>query len=169
MALAVTAVGAFGLAGRVTVYPAGTRPPAVSSLSWAGGGAAASGLVVSALNSGGTVAVRNSSVFPVTVTLAADGYWLCGTPDRPGTFGPLAGGHVARMLLASRKTVTVPTAGHAGVPASDAAAVALRRCPRPGLGQEDVTVYPADASPPGVPSLSSATRNGPPPAWWCRR
>ena len=151
VALAVTAVGAFG-AGRVNVYPAGTRPPAVSGLSWAGG-AAASGLVVSALSSGGTVAVRNSSVFPVTVTLAADGYWLSGTPAAAGTFGSLAGGHVARMLLAAGKTVTVPTAGHAGVPASDAAAVALT-VSTAGPGAGSVTVYPADASPPGVPSLS---------------
>ena len=151
VALAVTAVGAFG-AGRVTVYPAGTRPPAVPGLSWAGS-ATASGLVVSALNSGGTVAVRNSSVFPVTVTLAADGYWLSGTPAAAGTFGPLAGGQVARMLLAAGKTVTVPTAGHAGVPASDAAAVALT-VSAAGPGAGSVTVYPADASPPGVPSLS---------------
>jgi hypothetical protein len=152
VALAVTAVSAFG-SGRLTVYPAGGRPPAGPGLSWARG-TAASGLVVSALSSGGTLDLHNSAVFPVTVTLAADGYWLSGTPAAAGAFAPVNGGRLGRVLVGAGATATVPAAGHGDVPASDAAAVALTVSATGTLGAGNVTVYPADASRPGVPSLS---------------
>jgi len=68
LAVAVTGAAA---GGSVTVYPAGTQPSA-PSLSWAGRDAAA-GLAVSALSSGGVVAVHNSSARPVTVALSSSG------------------------------------------------------------------------------------------------
>jgi len=168
-ALAVAAVSAFGV-GSVTVGAPGQRP-AVPSLSWAGRDAAA-GLIVSALSTSGTVAVRNNSVLPVTVTLDADGYWLSGAPAAAGTFGAAAGGQVARVRVAGGGTVTVPVAGHAGVPADVSAAVlAARTTPgatsasaglaartTPGSTAGNVTVYPVGASLPDVPSLTWAPR-----------
>ena len=74
---AALAVGVAGgqAGGSVTVYPAGASQPDVASVSWTAH-RAASGLAVSALSSDGIVAVHNSSARPVTVTLAATGYWL---------------------------------------------------------------------------------------------
>ncbi len=153
VALAVGASSGFGT-GSVTVYPAGARRPDVPGLSWAGYDAA-SGLVVSALSGSGTVALHNSSVFPVTVTLDADGYWLSGLPAAAGTFGAVDGGRVARVVVGGGQTVTVPVAGHAGVPASGAGAAALT-VQVPGAAGGSVSVYPAGASLPDVPSLAWA-------------
>ncbi|MGH3192409.1 MAG: hypothetical protein ACRDPY_37325 [Streptosporangiaceae bacterium] len=155
VALAVAATSAFGT-GSVTVYPAGAHRPDVPGLSWAGYDAA-SGLVVSALSDSGTVALRNSSIFPVTVTLDADGYWLSGLPASAGTFGAAGGGRVARVVVGGGQTVTVPVAGQAGVPASGAGAAALT-VQVLGAAAGNVTVYPADGSLPGVPSVAWAAR-----------
>ena len=135
--------------GSVTVYAAGASLPNVSSLSWPGDGTAVSGLVISALSSSGTVAVHNSSAGPITATLAADGYWLSGTPVAAGTFGPLAGGQVARVLVAGGQTVNVPVAGHGGVPAAGVGTVALAMAAATasGSGVGRIAVYPAGARP----------------------
>ena len=161
VALAV-AVSAFGT-GSVSVYPPGAGRPAAPSVSWAdassaAGGAAASGVAVSALSSGGTVAVHNSSASPAVVTLAADGYWLSGMPAAAGTFGPVGGGRVARVVVGGGQTATVPVAGLAGVPASGAGAAALSVRAAAGPAAGSVTVYPAGASLPGVASLSWPAR-----------
>jgi hypothetical protein len=157
VALAVaTAGGAVGGAvggGSVTVYPAGASPPDAPSLSWPGG-QAASGTAVSGLGGAGSVAVRNSSGHQVTVSLDADGYWLAGTPAAAGAFGSLTGARLARVVVAGGQTVTVPVAGHAGVPASGAGTVALTAAVTSGFGTGSVTVYPADARRPDGPSLS---------------
>ena len=154
VALTAAVASGFGT-GSVTVYPAGARRAGGPSLSWAGGGAA-SGLVVSALSSHGTVALRNSSFLPVTVTLDAAGYWLSGAPAAAGTFGPADGGRVARVVVGAGQTVPVPVAGHAGVPASGAGAAALAVRVAGGRSAGSVTLYPAGASLPDVASLTWA-------------
>ena len=158
VALSMAAASGFG-AGSVTVYPVGARRHAAPGLSWAGGDAA-SGLVVSGLSSSGTVAVHNSSARPVSVTLDADGYWLSGAPAAAGTFGATADRRVARVLVGAGQTVPVPVAGLAGVPASgaDAAALSVRTTSGPAAGS--LTVYPADAALPDVPSLEWAAHRG---------
>jgi hypothetical protein len=123
VALTVEAVGGWA-PGSVTVYPTGNMGPNEPSLKWPGQ-VSASGLVVSALGRGGAVSVRNSSAGPVTVTLAADGYWLSGMPAAAGTFGSLADGGVARAHVGPGQTLTVPVAGRAGIPATGVSAVAL--------------------------------------------
>ena len=153
--VALTAVASGYGTGSVTVYPVGARRPDGPSLSWAGGGAA-SGLAVSALNSHGTVALHNSSFLPVIVTLDAAGYWLSGAPAAAGTFGLADGERVARVRVGAGQTVPVPVAGQAGVPASGAGAAALAVRIAAGRSAGSVTVYPAGASQPGVPSLSWA-------------
>jgi hypothetical protein len=80
-------------AGSVTVSAGGAGRPAVPSLSWAAHHGA-SGLVVSQLGSGGTVAVHNFSAYPATVILAAAGYWL-------------SGGRVVSDITAKPTTVTL--------------------------------------------------------------
>ena len=154
VALAVAAAGG-GVGGNVTVYPAGGGLPDVPSVSWAGRDAG-SGLVVSGLSSGGAVAVHNSSARPVTVTLAADGYWRAGTPAAAGAFGPLTGGQVARVLVGGGQTVTVTVAGHGGMPVSGAGTVALSMAAASGFGAGSVTVYPAGARRHAAPGLSWA-------------
>jgi hypothetical protein len=154
VALTAAVASSFGT-GSVTVYPAGARRAGGPSLSWAGGGAA-SGLVVSALSSRGTVALHNSSFLPVTVTLDATGYWLSGAPAAPGTFGPAGGERVARVVVGAGQTVPVLVAGHAGVPASGAGAAALAVRVAAGRSAGSVTVYPAGDGQPDVPSLSWA-------------
>jgi hypothetical protein len=157
VALTVAAATGFGTGG-ITVYPAGGRRPDVPGLTWAGSNGA-SGLVVSALSSGGAVAVHNSSAQPVTVTMDATGYWLSGTPAAAGTFGPIGGEWVTRVRVAAGQTTAVLVAGQAGVPASGAGAVALTLATA-GFGAASVTAYPGGASPPGVPSLSDRAASG---------
>jgi hypothetical protein len=157
VALTAGVSSAFG-AGSVTVYPDGASRPDEPDLSWAAGGTTASGLVVSALSSHGTVAVHNSSFLPVTVTLDATGYWLSGAPAAAGTFGPAGGGRVARVRVGAGQTVRVPVAGQAGVPAAGAGAAALAVTVPAGQPAGSVTLYPAGASRPDVASLSWAAR-----------
>ena len=154
VALTAAVSSAFG-AGSVTVYPAGARRPGAPSLSWTGG-ATASGLVVSALGSRGAVALHNSSFLPVTVTLDASGYWLSGEPAAEGTFGPADGARVAQVRVGAGQTVAVPVAGQAGIPASGTGAAVLAVRVPAGQLAGSVTVYPAGASLPDVPSLSWA-------------
>jgi hypothetical protein len=71
VALSVDAAGR--AAGSVNLYAAGAALSQVPSVSW-GVRAPGSGLVLSALGTGGQVAVRNNSPSPVTVTLDAVGY-----------------------------------------------------------------------------------------------
>jgi hypothetical protein len=81
-----------------------------------------------------------------------------------GGFDPLAGEQVASVPVGAGQTVTVPVAGHGGVPASGAGAVALALAVTSGAvtsgavtsgaGGGNVTVYAAGVSPPDVPSLS---------------
>jgi hypothetical protein len=158
VALTVEAVG--GRApGSLTVYPAGEIGPNEPGLSWPGL-VPASGVAVSALGRGGAVAVRNSSASAVTVTLAADGYWLSGIPAAAGTFGSLADGGVARAHLGPGQTLTVPVAGRAGVPASGTGAVALAVDTRPAQAAGSVTVYAAGAGSPALPGLSWTAHHG---------
>jgi hypothetical protein len=151
VALAVAVTGG-AASGSVTVYPADASLPGVPSVSWTGR-AAASGLAVSALSSSGAIAVHNSSAAPVTVTMGADGYWLAGTPSAAGTFGPLAGGQVARVRVGPGQVVTVPVTGQAGVPAG-AGAVALTVGTAGGRAPGNVTVYPANNIWPNEPGLT---------------
>jgi hypothetical protein len=71
-----------------------------------------------------------------------------------GGFDPLAGEQVASAPVAAGQTVTVPVAGHGGVPASGASAVAVALAVTSGAGGGNVVVYAAGGSPPDVPSLS---------------
>lgn len=139
VALAVAKTGGTE-GGSLTVYSADGSLPGVPSLSWAAN-RAASGSVVSALGGSGTVAVRNSSNQPVTVTLDADGYWLSGTPTAAGAFGPLTGGQVARVVVGGGQTVTVPAAGHGGVPGAGAGTVALAVAAVSGFGTGSLTEH----------------------------
>jgi hypothetical protein len=106
--------------GSLDVWAAGAQVPAVPALLWAAH-AAGSGLVVSPLGSSGKVAVRNNSSRPVTVTLAASGYWLSaprtvsGVTAKPTTT-LLEGSDVTAVSGDPAATQTVTLAPGASVP-----------------------------------------------------
>jgi hypothetical protein len=122
-------------AGSVTVSAGGAGQPAVPSLSWAAHHGA-SGLVVSQLGSGGTVAVHNSSAYPATVILAAAGYWL-------------SGGRVVSDITAKPTTVTLTGSditAVAGDPAGTQTVTLAAGVPVPPVGR--VLVAPISATTP---------------------
>jgi len=122
-------------AGSVTVYPAGASLPGVASLSWPARRAAA-GLVVSELSSSGTVAVHNSSASPVTVTLAAAGFWL-------------SKGRVVSDITAKPTTVTLAGSditAVSGDPSASQTVTLAAGVPVPAVGR--VLVAPVSATAP---------------------
>jgi hypothetical protein len=155
-AVALNAVAAArdSAAGSVTVYAAGSRRPGVPSLAWARH-AAAAGPLITALGTAGQVDVRDDSVWTVTITLDAAGYWLAGTPAAAGTFVALPGARVIRVRIGADRRTMVPVAGRAGVPAAGTGGVALNAvaAARDGAAGQ-VTVFPAGSSGPGLASLA---------------
>jgi len=135
-------------AGNVTVYAAGASPPAVPGLSWTAHHGA-SGLVVSELSSSGSVAVHNSSARPVTVILAAAGYWL-------------SQGRVVSDITAKPTTVTLSGSditAVSGDPASSQTVTLAAGAPVPTVGRV-VVGTPSATDPNGLLGIVTAVSGG---------
>ena len=159
VALAVAASGSGS--GSVTVYPAGARQAGGPGLSLAGHDTV-SGLLVSALSDSGTMAVHNSSVFPVTVTLDAAGYWLSlGRTVSDITAKPttvtLTGSDIAAVSGDPAATQTVTLAAGAPVPAVGRVLVAPLSDTAPDGLLGTVTAVSGGAGGSHVVTLSPAT------------
>jgi len=149
VALSVDAAGR--AAGSVNLYAAGAAPPQVPAVSWSAH-APGSGLVLSAVGTGGQVTVLNDSPSPVTVALDAVGYWLSGSAAAVGTFEPLDGAVVAHQQVGAHATALVQVAGAAGVPASGAGAAALS-VEASGAAPGSLEVWAARGPDPAAPVL----------------
>jgi len=146
-ALSVEASGA--ASGSLEVWAAGSPGPAAPVLFWAAH-AAASGLVVSPLGSSGKVAVRNNSSRPVTVTLAASGYWLS-TARTVSSITPKP----TTTMFASGDVTAV-----SGDPAATQTVTLASGAPVPSVGHV-VTAPPSTADPDGLLGTVTAVTAGP--------
>ncbi len=118
--------------GYVTVYPDGSTKPNASNLNFPAGDTRAS-LVTVRLGSNGKIALTNSGNASIQLIGDVAGYYLAGTPTAAGAFVSLSPSRVLDTRtstgvggpVASNSTVSVPIAGHGGVPASGAIAAVI--------------------------------------------
>jgi hypothetical protein len=120
-------------AGYITVYPTGNLLPTASNLNF-GAGQDIPNLVVVPLGTGGKVSLYNGSAGSTHLIADIEGYYLSGTVGSPGAFSPL---NPFRLLdtrdgtggtlgpVGAYASVTVPVAGHHGVPSTGVSAVIL--------------------------------------------
>jgi hypothetical protein len=144
--------------GYVTVWPAGMAPPLASNLNFTAGQTIPN-LVTVKVGFGGRVGLKNGSALPVHLIADVAGYYLAGTPSKPGTFVAL---DPARLLdtRASGGAVdpytsrTVVVSGQGGVPATGAVAAVLNVTVTQPASPGYITAFPAGHTVPPVSSLN---------------
>jgi hypothetical protein len=149
-------------AGYLTLYPAGEAAPVASNLNWAAGGTVAN-LAIVPVGSGGAVTIRNASGrADVLVDLqgyfapvgSASGYYVPLTPTRIADTRPLSGEPLSGQGLGPRSELSVPVAGHGGVPSDGATAVVLNVTATSTTRAGFLAVYPQGVAWPGTSTLN---------------
>lgn len=149
--LNVTATAAGG-AGFVTVWPAGTARPTVSSLNLTAVGQTRPNLVIVPLGEGGAVNVFSQSGVHVVVDVA--GWFVPATTADAGRYVPLTPARLvdtrtgAGARLPAGGVVDVPAVGHGGLPPSGVAAVVVTITGTDATGPGFVTAWPTGAARP---------------------
>lgn len=147
--LNVTVVTPAG-AGYLTVYPAGTSRPKVSSLNFTAGMTVANSVLVP-VSGDGRIQLFNSATSGVHVVADVAGYHVAGTPSAAGSFQPVT---PARLLdtrfsigtttspIPANSSASFQVAGRGSVPSSGVSAVLLNITATSPGAAGFVTAYP---------------------------
>ena len=159
--LNLTVTGPTGL-GYITAYPGGGCRPFASNLNFTPGRTVAN-LAEEGVGANGAVSLFNGSSGNVDLVVDVEG-WVAtapGTSGGAGRFQPTPPArlldtrtHVTLSTLAPHQTVTLPVAGHGGVPSSGAAAVALNLTVTNPSALGFLTAFPAGAALPVASNLN---------------
>lgn len=146
--------------GYLTVSPAGTGRPLASNLNWAAG-ATIPNLVVVKVGDAGKVSLYQSGPGSAQVIADVAGYYLGGTPDKPGMFVALAPSRVldtrtSGAVLAGGD-VSLSILGKGGVPASGVSAVVMNTTVTETRSGGFLTVYPSSVALPTASNLNWVT------------
>jgi hypothetical protein len=136
--------------GYLTVYPSGTARPTASNLNWVPG-ATIPNLVTVKVGGNGKVSMYQSGPGTAQVIVDVAGYYLGGTPAKPGMFVALAPLRVLDTRptpLASGKDYTLPLLGKSGIPATGVSAVVVNTTVTDTTAPGYLTVYPGAMSMP---------------------
>ena len=147
--------------GYLTVYPSGTSRPTASNLNW-NPGTTIPNLVTVKVGSNGMVSLFNGSNGRVEVVADVAGYYLGGTPTKPGMFVAV---NPARVLdtrssrpVAAHMSISLSLTGQGGIPASGVSAVVLNTTVTDPTVAGYLTVYPNAAT---APTASNLNWSGP--------
>lgn len=147
-------------AGNITVYPSDTPVPVASNLNFLAGDVRPN-LVTVKVSADGFVSLANQSTGATHLLADVAGYYLAGTPTKPGMFVAVT---PTRLLdtrfgpgpvgpVAPQGSLTLAIAGNAPVPAAGVGAVVLNVTEVGPQQAGNITVYPSDA--PTVPVVSN--------------
>ncbi|WP_230314014.1 glycoside hydrolase domain-containing protein [Nakamurella alba] len=153
VAVNTSAIGATST-GYLTVYPAGTARPSISSMQ-VPAGRTVSNLSITRPGSGGAVNVYNGTGSAVRVVLDVQGYYVGGATAHPGAFTPIAPGRFldSGATVAPGTAVTVKMAGRGGIPATGAGTVAINLTAVSPASSGYLTVYPTGSNRPAASSM----------------
>ena len=159
--LNLTVTGPTGL-GFITAYPGGGCRPFASNLNFTPGRTVAN-LSEEGVGANGTVSLFNGSSGKVDLVVDVQG-WVAtapGTSGGAGRFQPTPPArlldtrtHVTLSTLAPHQTVTLPIAGHGGVPATGAEAVAVNLTVTNPSALGFLTAFPAGGAVPAASNLN---------------
>jgi hypothetical protein len=148
--------------GFITAFPGGGCRPSASNLNFAPGQTVAN-LAEDGIGPSGTVSFFNGSAGTVDLVVDVEG-WVATAPTTSGGAGryqPVAPvrladtrSHVGLSTLAPHQTVTLPVAGHGGVPGTGAEAVALNLTVTNPSSVGFLTAFPAGAAMPVASNLN---------------
>ncbi len=143
--------------GYLTAYPSGTSRPTASNLNWTAG-VTIPNLVTVKVGDKGKVSLYSFSTGTVHVVADVAGYYLGGTPTKPGMFVALAPSRVldtrsSRPVAAWSSRPLVMT-GRGGIPASGVSAVVLNTTVTDTTSLGYLTAYPNAATPPTASNLN---------------
>ena len=146
--------------GFLTVFPTGSALPTASNLNWSPG-VTIPNLVVVKVGDAGKVSVYQSGPGSAQVIADVAGYYLGGTPDKPGTFVALAPSRVldtrtSGAVLAGGD-VSLSILGKGGVPASGVSAVVMNTTVTETRSGGFLTVYPSSVALPTASNLNWGT------------
>jgi hypothetical protein len=150
--------------GFATVFPSGVSRPGTSTLNFPAGRTVPN-LVTVKLGADGKVNAYNGSLGSVRFVADVFGYYLDGTPVRPGTFQPLSPARIMdtrsaayvgapNRVVPARGIVQLPVGGKGGLPPFPGGAVVLNVTVTGAKGGGFVTVYPGGSTRPPTSNLN---------------
>ena len=144
--------------GYLTVFPTGTTKPLASNLNWSAANTTIPNLVVAKLGTDGMISVYENGPGTAALIIDVAGYYLGGTPTKPGTYVSLAPARVldtrSTAAVAGNGDVSLGILGKGGIPASGVSGVVINTTVTETRVAGYLTVYPGTTARPLASNLN---------------
>jgi hypothetical protein len=144
--------------GYLTVFPSGSSRPTAANLNWSGPLVTIPNLVVAKLGANGKISIYENGPGVTHVVVDVAGYYLGGTPTKPGTFVSLTPARVldtrATAPIAGYGSLSLGILGKGGIPASGVSAVVINTTVTETKVPGFLTVYPGTTDRPLAANLN---------------
>ena len=144
--------------GYLTVFPTGATKPLASNLNWSAANTTIPNLVIAKLGTDGKISVYENGPGTAQLIIDVAGYYLGGTPTKPGTYVSLTPARVldTRSSAAVPGLASIPLTilGAGGVPASGVSSVVINTTVTDTRVAGYLTVYPGTATAPLASNLN---------------